>query len=221
MQLPCFILIVFEWRWKAAPVVIVEAIHCGQFFPATWQPQGNNKSTFSFFLSSSILLQSSMSINLSRRLNKSLLHFYNFHFWGCFVPEPGSAAKRFLIGTKRLIPFGQLFTLLCRIIMKEKESLCPSGLNGCTKVTGPWKITNITCNQGKKGWSSLFGRTINCSIFNLGWCQVFLVSNPVWPHNQCLASRAHVVGFSDTLTLWCTAHSAQCALCTLQCIQCS
>ena len=29
------------------------------------------------------------------------------------MPESGPA-KRFLIGTKRLMPFGQLFTLLCR-----------------------------------------------------------------------------------------------------------
>ena len=49
------------------------------------------------------------------------------HFLGRFVPESGPA-KRFLIGTKRLMPFGQLFTLLCRNHERGRKSMPLNGL---------------------------------------------------------------------------------------------
>ena len=96
------VLIVIEWRCR----VIVEAIHCGQFFPATWQAQGNNKSTFSFFLSPLLhVLSLFFKIPSSnwKHLTSCMLHLPcsadMYNFWGRLVPEAGPA-KRFLIGAK-------------------------------------------------------------------------------------------------------------------------
>ena len=84
------------------------------------------------------------------------------------MPEAG-LGKRFLIGTKSLMPFGQLFTLLCR---NHEGGRKMRPLNGLQKSR---------CHENLNHSVIFFGRSIKdtlLSIFHLGWCERFLLSDP-------------------------------------------